>query len=180
MATTGELLVQMSTLSTGTALEHFTNISYGGGGGIGADDATDYLEQMIVELIFMNNDFPLIGDQGGLKGSDITGNLYIVLLTGDPGEEGSFLVEASYDGYTRVPIVRGVTGWEFKDGGAMNIPVITWPPNDGPLVTITHIGVADSLEGGNLLFKKDLPSPVDINIGDQAQFDYNQLAVKMN
>lgn len=30
--TTGELLVQMSTLSTGTALEHFTNISFGGGG----------------------------------------------------------------------------------------------------------------------------------------------------
>ena len=28
--TTGELLVEMSTLSTGTALEHFTNISFGG------------------------------------------------------------------------------------------------------------------------------------------------------
>lgn len=31
--TTGELLVQMSTLTTGTALDHFTNISFGGGGG---------------------------------------------------------------------------------------------------------------------------------------------------
>lgn len=30
MATTGELLVQMSTLNSGTALQHFTNISFGG------------------------------------------------------------------------------------------------------------------------------------------------------
>ena len=32
MATTGELLVQMSTLSTGTALDHFLNIQFGGTG----------------------------------------------------------------------------------------------------------------------------------------------------
>ena len=33
MATTGELLVQMSTLTSGTAMDHFTHISWGGGGG---------------------------------------------------------------------------------------------------------------------------------------------------
>lgn len=32
--TTGELLVEMSTLSTGTAMDHFTHISFGGGGGL--------------------------------------------------------------------------------------------------------------------------------------------------
>ena len=31
--TTGELLVEMSTLTTGTAMEHFQNISHGGGEG---------------------------------------------------------------------------------------------------------------------------------------------------
>jgi len=180
MATTGELLVQMSTLTTGTALEHFTNISYGGGGGIGADDATDYMEQAIIELMFMNIDLADIGDQGGLKGSDIDGNLYIALLTGDPGEGGSQLVEAAYTGYTRVPIVRGLLGWEYKDGGAKNIPVATWQPNEDPVVTITYFAVMDSLQGGNMLFKKELPAPVDIPTGDQAQIDYNQLTVKMN
>ena len=31
--TTGEKLVEMSTLETGTAMEHFLNISHGGGTG---------------------------------------------------------------------------------------------------------------------------------------------------
>ena len=105
MATTGELLVQMSTLTTGTALEHFTNINFSGS--ISPDDATNYLERALIELLFMNEDLVGIGDQNGLKGSDIEGSLYIALLTGDPGENGSQLVEVNYDGYTRVPIVRG-------------------------------------------------------------------------
>jgi hypothetical protein len=180
MATTGELLVEMSTLTTGTALEHFTNISFGGGEGIGADDATDYMERAVIELLFMNLDLSLIGDQIGLRGSDIDGNFYIALLTGDPGESGDQNVEAAYAGYTRVPIIRGVSGWEYKDGGAKNIPMTTWQPNDDGLVTITHFAIMDSLIGGNMLFRKELPSPVDINTGDQAQFNYNQLAVKMN
>ena len=39
MATTGELLVIYSTLTTGTALEHFTNISTGGGRTVYYSDA---------------------------------------------------------------------------------------------------------------------------------------------
>jgi hypothetical protein len=178
MATTGEQLVIYSTLTTGTALEHFLNIQYGGGG-IGADDATDYAEQKVIELLFMNKDFVLIGDQGGLRGSAIAGNIYVALLTGDPGEEGSLLVEASYQGYTRVPIVRTESGWEYKDGGAKNIPILTWYPNEGADVDITHIAIMDSLIGGNMLFKKELPAPVTIATGNQAQFNYNQLTVKM-
>lgn len=181
MGTIREQILIASQLSSGTIRELLANPNTGtGGGGIGADDATDYMEQKIVELIFMNLDFALIGDQGGLKGSDIDGNLYVALLTGDPGEAGDQNVEASYAGYTRVPIVRGASGWEFKDGGAKNIPVATWQPNDDPVVTITHFGIMDSLEGGNMMFKKELPIAVDINTGDQAQFNYNQLSVKMN
>ena len=39
MATTGERLVDISTLSTGTALEHFLNIETGGGETIYVDRA---------------------------------------------------------------------------------------------------------------------------------------------
>ena len=178
MATTGELLVQMSTLTTGTALEHFTNINYGGS--IGPDDATIYMDRAVIELLFMNADLVGIGDQNGLKGSDIEGNLYIALLTGDPGENGDQNVEATYQGYTRVPVIRGDPGWEYKEGGAKNVPVATWQPNEGSLATITHFAVMDSLQGGNMLFRKELPSPIDIPTGDQAQISYNQLTVKMN
>jgi len=41
--TTGELLVEMSTLFTGTAMDHFTHISWGGGGG-GLSPAITYLD----------------------------------------------------------------------------------------------------------------------------------------
>jgi len=41
--TTGELLVEMSTLTSGTAMDHFTNISWGGGGG-GLSPAITYLD----------------------------------------------------------------------------------------------------------------------------------------
>lgn len=178
--TTGEKLVEMSTLETGTAMEHFMNIDFGSGG-VGADDATDYTEQKIIELLLMNLDFAGIGDQGGLKGSDIDGNVYVALFTGDPGESGSLTDEANYPGYTRVPIVRGASGWEYKDSRAKNIPVAIWQPNGGSQVTITHFAIMDSLIGGNMLFKKALPEPgVDIPTGDQVQFAYNQLKIKMN
>ncbi|RLD56519.1 MAG: hypothetical protein DRI97_07295 [Bacteroidetes bacterium] len=180
MGTVREQILIASTLSSGTIRELLGSPNTGTGGGIGADDATDYMEQAVIELLFMNEDLVGLGDQNGLKGSDIEGNLYIALLTGDPGESGDQNVEAAYDGYTRVPIVRGLSGWEYKDEGAKNIPVATWQPNDDPLVTVTHFAIMDSLIDGNMLFKKELPSPVDINTGDQAQFNYNQLAVKMN
>ena len=180
MGTIREQILIASTLPSGTIRELLGSPNTGTGTGIGADDATDYMEQAVIELLFMNADLSLIGDQNGLHGSDIVGNFYMALLTGDPGEEGSQLVEATYAGYTRVPIVRGTPGWEYKEGGAKNIPVATWQPNDDPLVTITHIAVMDSLQGGNMLFKKVLESPIDIPTGDQAQMNYNQLTVKMN
>lgn len=181
MGTIREQILIASTLASGTIRELLGSPNTGtGGGGIGADDATDYMEQAVVELLFMNSDLALIGDQDGLHGSDIVGNLYVALLTGDPGEAGSQLVEAAYAGYTRVPVIRGPSGWEYKDGGAKNIPVATWQPNEDPQVTITHIAVMDSLQDGNMLFKKELDLPIDIPTGDQAQISYNQLTVKMN
>jgi len=97
-----------------------------------------------------------------------------------PSDRSTDNIITLINGYTRVPIIRGETGWEYKDGGAKNIPVALWPPNEGALVTITHYAIMDSLEGGNMLFKKELTSPIDIDTGEQIQFEYNRLMVKMN
>ena len=48
--TTGEKLVEMSTLETGTALEHFMNISFGGGGG----DTEPYPEGFEREILIID------------------------------------------------------------------------------------------------------------------------------
>jgi hypothetical protein len=178
MATTGERLVEMSILTTGTALDHFLNISFGGGGGGG--DATNYLEQAILELIFLNNPLLKIGDQNGINGSEIAGNLYIGLFTDDPGETGVWDSEADYDGYTRVPVIRESGGWEFADGGINNVPIITWPPIVSGSQTVRYIAIIDSLVGGNVLFKKEISSPKTISAGDQYQIAYKNLLVKMD
>lgn len=172
MGTIREQILIASTLPSGTIRELLGSPNTDAGG-IGADDTTLYGEQKIVELLFMNEDMLGWGDQGGLRGSAVVGNVYIALMTDE-------LTEASYPGYTRVPIIRGNPGWEFKDGGAKNIPVATWQPNDGPPVTITHFAITDSLIGGNAVFQRALATSVDIPTGDQVQFAYNQLGIKMN
>ena len=171
MTTTGEFLVLMSTLAAGKAIEHFTNISYGGVP-ITAGDGTPYGEASILALLFRNVPFAGIGTPEGIIGSAYPGYLYVTFL--DTNED-----EISYPAYNRVPVARDDTGWEAKDEGEKNKPVLTWPPNDGPDLDIQFFAIMDSLINGNMLFKKELPVPVEIKTGNQAQFNYNQLSVKI-
>jgi hypothetical protein len=81
MTTTGELLVQLSDLSTGTALEHLLNITGGGVAGIALADFADLNFEA-------TDDIDLIGD-GEL---DLTGDDDIALEGGadidlEPGDD---------------------------------------------------------------------------------------------
>lgn len=175
--TTGERLVDLSTLATGTAMDHFLNIECEES--VGGEQASTYMEGQLTRLLFMNEDLPFIGDQGGLRGSVIAGNYYMALFTDNPGEAGDLVNEADYGGYGRVPVVRGPAGWEYKDGAAKNIPVISWMPNTGASQVITHFAVMDSLVDGSVLWYGELPDPITVNLGDSVQYAYNQFSVKL-
>jgi hypothetical protein len=173
MATTGERLVDLSILTTGTALDHFLNI--GGGGGVEGGDATDYFEEALMKLIFLNEPIAGLGDQVGIPATEIAGNLYVGLFTDDPGESGVFTNEADYDGYTRLAVIRGAGGWEWNNERIQNSTILTWPPIVSGSETVSHIAIIDSLTGGNVLFKKDIGVPKTITTGDQYQLAVSNL-----
>jgi hypothetical protein len=180
MGTIREQILLASQLSAGTIRELLAVPNTGTGGGGGGADATSYTEQKMVELLLLNEDFILVGDQNGLRGSEIIGNVYMALFYADPGEPGFQSQEADFPGYTRVPVVRGPAGWEYVNGSGRNRVPITWQPNAGPEVTITHIGMMDSLIGGNVLFRSALETPVAIPTNDQFEFAYGELTLKMD
>lgn len=171
--TTGERLVSISTLSTGTAMDHLMNIE---NIVVIPTDATDYMETGLLNLLFMNNDFKNIGDQGGIKASDIAGNWYVALFKSSPGETGDQSEEATYGGYQRVPIERA-TQWEIKSNMAKNIPMLIYPPCSSGSEILTHFGIADSLYGGNICYYGELPEAIEVKQGDSIQFEYNMLSV---
>ena len=90
--TTGERLVDISTLSTGTALEHFTNISTGGGSTEYIFTPSDELQGLIeldeiqgtvqeLELIKGTVTNPEL--QGTINDSEIVGEIINEQITGN-------------------------------------------------------------------------------------------------
>jgi hypothetical protein len=85
MATTGERLVDISTLATGTALQHFLNISTGGGG------ETIYVERLISGDVSSNEVTGAVSHQQ-VTGSvstvaEITGQVVISEVQGELGDD---------------------------------------------------------------------------------------------
>jgi len=175
MSSAGEILVGLSSLDSGTAEEHLLHIT---AEEMATDMATDYLEEKLGKLLFFNENFVNVGDQGGLRGSEISGNFYIALFKGDPGELGLLGDEADYIGYTRVPIQRGADHWEYKYNSIRNIDPIVWPVAESEN-EITHFGILDSLENGNVLYYSELPEKINIVPGNYIEIGYNQLVVKI-
>jgi len=77
VTTTGELLVSLSDLSTGTALEHLQNIT-GGGGGVTGIALADFADLVLEPALDLEVSFDDVLD---VEGSDD------VRLSGDDGME---------------------------------------------------------------------------------------------
>jgi len=72
--------------------------------------ATNSFESEVLRHIFLNEDIADIGDAGGLLQSIADGNLYVALLTVDPGEAGAITNEAAYTSYARIAVPRTAAG----------------------------------------------------------------------
>ena len=173
--TTGEKIVELSDISLGTAMEHLLNITTEEPS---INMATDYFEEKLGKLLFLNENLAKVGDMNGIKGSEVAGNFYIALFTANPGEEGDMGVEADYNGYTRVPIERGSTHWEYKYNSIRNIDPIVWPAAESEDV-VTHFGIVDSLIDGDLLYYNELKQAIPIAIGNYIEIGYNELVIKI-
>ncbi len=143
--------------------------------------ATNSFESEVLRHILLNEAIPNIGDAGGLLPSVLAGNVYICLLTLDPGEPGSIVNEATYDGYVRKAVARGAAEWVEADGQVKNINAQAFVECTGGSDTITHFGLCKTLAGDDMFFKGEFPGGgFDVSIEVQPQFDVNTLIVNLD
>lgn len=87
---------------------------------------------------------------------------YLGLYLNDPGESGTAGVEVSYPGYQRMEAEFSAPAEAGGGLGVQNLADITFPTPSAAAGTITHIGVLDSLVGGNMLARTELVEPLVI------------------
>lgn len=116
-----------------------------------SDAKTNYLENAILDHILGNDAFTPPAD------------IYLALLTADPGEPGS-LTEASGNGYAR----QLITFAEASGGQAVsnNNQIFS----DMPACKVTHVVLMDAVSGGNALYYKSLPSEITLLDGNELTF----------
>lgn len=87
---------------------------------------------------------------------------YLALYINDPGESGKAGTELSYVGYKRMEIEFSVPAASNGGIGIQNLTDITFPTPTAAAGTVTHVGVLDSLSGGNMLARGELIEPLVI------------------
>lgn len=118
-------------------------------------DATAFLEDIICDYIEANG-------------------LYVSLHTGPP----TSLNEVTGGAYARRPIAYTRSGTEptiMSNDATIEFAVAT--ANWG---TITHYAIMSASVGGNMLVRKAVTTPKEINIGDVARFLTGELDISVN
>lgn len=95
---------------------------------------------------------------------------YLALYINDPGESGTAGTEISYAGYVRKEITFSEPAASDSGIAIQNISDITFPTPETAAGTITHIGVLDSLSGGNMLVRSELSEPLVIGAKEPPVF----------
>lgn len=91
---------------------------------------------------------------------------YLALYLSDPGESGSAGVEVSYTGYQRMEVQFSAPAQTSGGLGVQSLSDLTFPTPPAAVGTVTHIGVLDSLVGGNMLARVELVEPLSIGAAE--------------
>ncbi len=95
---------------------------------------------------------------------------WLALYLNDPGEAGTAGTEVSYPEYKRMELDFSAPADSNGGLGTQNLTDITFPTPTAAAGTITHIGVLDSLSGGNMLARAELVEPLVIGSGEPPVF----------
>jgi hypothetical protein len=139
---------------------------------------SDAFEEEILDLVFLNDSIPLIGDAAGLLPSAATGSLYLSLHTGNPGEAGDQATEeTTYPGYARVAAARTSAVWNRTNSTVSNVALLSFAASTGltgtgvPAQVVTHFGIgAEQTGAGLLLYYTGLSTSLPIVSGVTPQF----------
>jgi hypothetical protein len=142
--------------------------------------STNSFKSEVLRHILLNEAIDDLGDSPGVLPSSVDGNLYIALLTQNPGDDGSIVNEASFPGYARVAVPRGSSGWVEANGQVRNVAEITYPACTGGSATILYFGLCKTLTGDDMILYEALPAPALVSIDVELQFDINTLAINLD
>lgn len=133
---------------------------------------SDYLESGILEHTLRGNPLPT------------PATIYLALYTSNP-TDAVIGDEVADSAYVRQDMAKGASissGWSSPtasgDGMAVaNAKVIQFPPIADGSTTITHYGLFDSQEGGNLLYHGEFTVAKTLEVNDVLSIDIGGLQV---
>jgi len=125
--------------------------------------ATANLRNKILDHLFRNSNYALIGDAAGLLASAVAGSFWISLHTADPGLAGSDAAEATYTSSARVAVARSGGGWTLAADTLSNAAVVTFPKCTGGTNTITHFGIHYDNGAGSMILSGALASSLAVS-----------------
>lgn len=124
-------------------------------------------ETKLLQLLFQNIAWELVGDAGGLQPSATAGSLYVALHTADPTDAGNQTTsEASYTGYARVAVARTGGGWTVSGNQVSNTATVQFGECTAGSATVTHFSVGLLASGaGDILYSGALSASRAVSAG---------------
>lgn len=117
-------------------------------------------ETALLELIFKNTNYALIGDATGLRGSSTAGVFYLTLHTADPGDAGTALTsEIAYTSYARVSVARSGAGFVVTGNSVSPAATVSFPAGTGGSGIATHWGITTTSSGAGALLLSGTITP---------------------
>ena len=134
-------------------------------------------ETKLLQLLFQNDAWELVGDASGLQPSAAAGSFYVSLHSSDPGEAGDQTTnEISYTGYGRVAVARTTGGWSVSGNQVSNVATVQFGECTAGSATATHFAVGTaSTSTGSIIYSGSLSASRSISSGITPLFNAGAL-----
>jgi hypothetical protein len=119
---------------------------------------SDYLEKKVLDFVLVGTAFTVSGRYVAIYSAAVTST----------GGGAEIAVDRQVATFVAATLGTGVTS---------NSAEITFPGEDMPAVTVTHVGIWDALTGGNLLYYGPLGQPRSVIAGQPFAFAAGELVV---
>jgi hypothetical protein len=135
-------------------------------------------ETALLELLFKNTAFALIGDASGLQPSATAGSFYVRLHTADPGEAGTGSTsEATYTGYAPVAVARSGAGWTVSGANVSNTATVQFGECTAGSDTIQYASIClGSGAGAQILVRAALAASRAVSAGITPLFNPGEIS----
>lgn len=101
---------------------------------------------------------------------------YVALYTAAPSDSGGG-TEVSTGGYARQSVT--FDAGSSPGGTTQNNSVVSFTASGGNYGTVTHVGIFDSVSGGNLLWHGPMTASKTINDGETLEFSVGNIDIAL-